>query len=401
MPDHELRRQALHLRERGETYAEIGKALSVSRGKAHHMVRAEYERCAEDARDVARPPGRAREPSAERSSELLGRVTLDSSRVNRVISNHLDPTADEAGHLRSRLEQISLALDEGVATLEGPLSPARTTGHQEPRHQHNSTRRALSRIEQSFTELVGIAVEVDPTLREEVGEAFVLSVLSRDLEELAEIIGIPFTSAAATDDVLLPPGTPPAASDDASVSVHGLMPLDREGRHWRDERIVTARISGSPVKEVAKMYRVSERHVRRVLAAYHRDRSGDAPGVFDAVAQAHAQLRRGFDVLEAQRAAHHDQARHIAPVHGKQVGLLEREALAMRGAGLPFARLFSPEAYAAGWQMQAAVEDARFDWTVSANRRVRRLLEERGVPSETVEAVIDEIVAPPSPEDLL
>jgi DNA-directed RNA polymerase specialized sigma24 family protein len=59
-------REAFRLRERGATYKEIGEALGVSDGKAHHMVRVAHQRAVNDAFDVIRPPGQTRKRTPER-----------------------------------------------------------------------------------------------------------------------------------------------------------------------------------------------------------------------------------------------------------------------------------------------------------------------------------------------
>lgn len=84
-----LARQALLLRDRRMTFAAIGKALGFSGGKAHHLVKQAQLKRADDAREVARLPGRIREKTRERGSELLSRLGLDFRRVRHVVRQPL------------------------------------------------------------------------------------------------------------------------------------------------------------------------------------------------------------------------------------------------------------------------------------------------------------------------
>ena len=383
-PDERARR-ALILRDRGDTYATIGRQLGVSRGNAHHLVKAGLERRVEAALEVARPPGATREPTPERGRELLGRLRRDLDKVDHLLALHFDHGEEQAEFECSRGERTRVDFEAGIGGIEAELAPPTQQSQPGPRRKGKArAAAALRAVERSFIELLKSAVAADESLRREVGQDFVLWVFDRDLVELADILRVPFDPTASLDR---PPslGTAPTDEDEASAPGASRLPLDAPGRARRNERIVTARLGGAAIDEVAKHYGVSPRQVRRLMAAHREGRFAGAQASFDAASGALKQIARDREDLGELGAAADTKTR--IRIACQRARLLEREVSVMREAGM-----ISPEAFAAAQQVDAAVADARIEWTRNANRRVRALLEEHDIAPQVIEDAIDQIL---------
>jgi transposase-like protein len=396
-----LARRALILRDRGTPYAAIGKALGFSGGKAHHLVRQAQPMRADDAREVGRPPGRPGAKTPSRGAELRRRLGLDYRRVRRVVENRIDLSDEEtpATDVRERLIWIDAEFEVGCRWLDEALSDLRirldegSGGIRSAEGPEASTEwkeeQCLS-VEQRFADLLRIAVDAEPVLRE-VGEDFVLGVFGRELAELAELLGIEFTPATEAPRPSLGHGTGSTAHREPEPPVS----LDAGARSQRNERIVTARLSGASATEVAEAYGVSTRQVRRIMAEHRRGRYVVAPAVIDAMGKALEAMGDDLEQLEGRVVDTSDPEEILQQVEDRVT------RLTAIGPLLVNAGVFSPHMYAVRQSGEAAERRTRLQVTREVNGRLQRLLKDCGVTQDVIELAMDEVMEGTGVEELL
>jgi hypothetical protein len=374
-------REALWLRKRGEHYRAIGRALGCSGGQAHHKVRAAHERALEDAYDLLRPPGRDAEPSPERAAQLLDRLALDFRRVRRVTENHLDPSSDTATDVvaRRRVARFEAAFAKGLGQLTARADALEAASSRAGK-KRGADKGLCRRVERSFAGLFGVAAELDAVLREHVSEEFVRAVFGRDLAELAAILEIECTPApplparfCLTESDELP--EPPAVA------------LDAEARWRRNERIVTARLGGASVGEVAAAEGLSRRQVRRIMAEHRSGRHLASPAALEVMDEAVYAIRRELAQIDEVTDDDDDDPATRIRLGAERIGLLGNYVSVLRNGGW-----LSPEGVAQARKDAPGIAALREEFASEANQRLRRLFGEVGVPDELAEAAYDEVI---------
>ncbi len=376
-------RDALRLRNRGATYEAIGQALGFSRGKAHHLVRAGQKRAVDDAYEVARPPGRSGERTRERGSELLGRLDLDFRRVHRVLENHLDLDGESSNDAAPRLRVASLEADfaEGWGRLAERLAGLDTAKPRD-RKRGGADSGLCRSVRRSFVALLRIAAEADAVLRDQVRETFVVAVFGRDLAELAEILEIecPPAPPLPTDSPGLESGAGAGESNREEVT------LDRDARRRRNERIVTARVGGASVTEVARVYGLSTRQVCRIMAEHRSGRRVAPPAVLEAMDEAVCALRRDLRDIDERTDDAEDSVTRVR-LCAERLSLVDGYVSVLSMGGW-----LSAEAWVAARKNAAALGRYREEFASEANERLRRLLKEHDVAPEVIELALDEVL---------
>jgi transposase-like protein len=400
--DQTLARRALILRDRGTTYAAIGKALGFSGGKAHHLVRLARPMRADDAREVTRSPGRRGAKTPSHGSELRRRLGLDYGRVRRVVENRIDLSdeATPATGVRERLIWIDAEFEVGCGWFDEALSDLRTRmdegsggipSAEGPEASAEWKEEQCLSVERSFADLLRIAVDAEPVLREEVGEDFVLGVFGRDLAELAEVLGIEFTPATEVPQPSPGHGTGSTAHREPEPQVS----LDASARSQRNERIVTARLAGASASEVAEAYEVSPRQVRRIMAEHRRGRHVAAPAAIDAMDKALGAMGDDLEQLEGRVAGSSDPEELLQQVEHRVT------RLAASGSLLVKAGVFSADMYAVRQSGEEAERRTRLQVAKAVNGRLRRLFKDRGVAQDLIELAVDEVMDATGVEELL
>ncbi len=378
-PDDEARtlaQAALFRRDRGDSYATIGKAFGISKGKAHHFVGWAQDRRVVAAQEVLRPPGQLRSQLPGRHRELLARLRLDFSRVRRVIDQRIDFSEGGKGttNLRRRLDRIETEFADGCAALElSRASGQRLGGKGAKRPAEEGCRR----VETSFTKLLRMATEADPVLRQGTCEQHVLAVFGRDLEELASLLGIEFQASAE-----LPDRRSGIRSVEETAPAEPAARLDAKARRERDRRIVMARLGGAKVRELAEENDLTPRQIHRIMANY-RESSSLGPVVAKALDDGVATLNQALRELDRKTAESSDAETRFKLIE-ERTAHLAAAAVRLRRAGL-----FSPEMYAT---RKRDDHQARAKLTADINHQLREWSKKRKIDPEVADEVIELVV---------
>jgi hypothetical protein len=384
-------REALRRRQLGATYKAIGKALGVSEGKAHHMVRAAHQRAVDDAHEVARPPGKPGKRTPERGLTLLDRLALDLRRVYRVIDDHVDLVAGHGTDLVVRRRVAGIEdqftgpwdrLAERVEAFEATKRRARRRG---------GAKKGLCRdVERGFADLLEIAGELNPVLGDEYQRQFARAVFGRDLAELAEILGLECPPATPLPDSK--PGVPPG-HDAAPPAIA----LDADARRRRNERIVTARVGGASVSDVARAEGITTRHVRRIMAEHKDGRYVASPRALEVMEETVGAMDRElreFDQRIWELGHESGDSRTRLGLTAEWTSQVERHVSVLRNGGW-----LSPESVAQARKDAPLVDELREQFAATTNERLRAVLEEHGTDPTLIELVVDQVMIGAGLED--
>jgi transposase len=351
---------ALHLRELGETYRLIGEVLGVSKGTAHRLVQRGHEICLARADLVMRVPSRKRGPTRQWAEELLGRLRLDFERVYAIALDFADPT--ELGRMQEGFNKGADLLASLISQDSGPRRGLRMALIQVTRSFHGVLREAGRR--EAFAE--------------EVDSEHVADVFRQDALSLGAIISprakpqLPRWEAGEAD------------GREIQGSRKRARKLSRKEREGRDLQIELAHAQGATAGEIAELYGLTERQVRRVLAKRRRE----APPLDRRNAEeiSHAVLRACRRVVEIGDTA--DAGSSPAEFGPSFASMIDAVALLKDVGAIPAGGLNG-----AAWRLWDRTETV-----AQINRRVREMLSSAECNLELIDRVTDTVIAEAVPE---
>jgi hypothetical protein len=163
--------------------------------------------------------------------------------------------------------------------------------------------------------------------------------------------------------------------------------LDAGARWRRNERIVTARLGGASVGDVAAAEGLSRRQVRRIMAEHRSGRHVAAPAALEVMDEAVCAIRRELAQIDEVTDDDDDDPATRIRLGAERIGLLGSYVSVLRNGGW-----LSPEGVAQARKDAPGIAALREEFATEANQRLRRLFGEIGVPDEVAEAAYDQVI---------